>query len=38
MIHQVELPTGVRLDYTEHGDPNGVPVLLLHGGTDSLRS
>jgi pimeloyl-ACP methyl ester carboxylesterase len=38
MIHQVELPTGVRLEYTEQGDPDGVPVLLLHGGTDSRTS
>jgi non-heme chloroperoxidase len=38
MIRQVELPTGVRLEYAEHGDPDGVPVLLLHGGTDSRTS
>jgi non-heme chloroperoxidase len=32
------LPNGIRLDYAEQGDPNGVPVLLLHGVTDSRRS
>jgi non-heme chloroperoxidase len=31
MIRQVELPTGVQLEYAEQGDPGGVPVLLLHG-------
>ena len=34
----VDLPTGVRLEYVEHGDPNGVPVIFLHGITDSWRS
>jgi non-heme chloroperoxidase len=34
----VELPTGIRLEYEERGDPDGVPVLLLHGVTDSRRS
>jgi non-heme chloroperoxidase len=38
MIREIELPTGVSLEYSEQGDPDGVPVLLLHGGTDSLRS
>jgi non-heme chloroperoxidase len=33
-----ELPAGVALAYTEHGSPSGVPVLLLHGMTDSMRS
>ena len=27
-----------RLPYVEQGDPAGVPVVLLHGGTDSWRS
>lgn len=31
-------PTGVRLPYTETGDPDGVPVLLLHGLSDSRLS
>jgi pimeloyl-ACP methyl ester carboxylesterase len=34
----VELLNGVRLPYVEQGDPLGVPVLLLHGITDSWRS
>lgn len=34
----IELPTGVTLQYVEHGDPSGVPVLLLHGLSDSWRS
>lgn len=34
----VELPTGVALTYIEQGNPSGVPVLLLHGITDSMRS
>jgi non-heme chloroperoxidase len=37
-IRSIELPTGVRLEYVERGDPDGLPVLLLHGGTDSWRS
>jgi hypothetical protein len=31
----VELPNRVTLSYVEQGDPSGVPVLLLHGLTDS---
>lgn len=38
MIRRVELPTGVSLEYAEQGDPDGVPVLLLHGATDSRRA
>ena len=38
VIQSVELPTGVRLPYVEQGDLTGVPVLLLHGYTDSWRS
>ncbi|GAA0521993.1 alpha/beta hydrolase [Paractinoplanes deccanensis] len=34
----MELSTGVRLDLAEAGDPGGVPVLMLHGLTDSWRS
>jgi pimeloyl-ACP methyl ester carboxylesterase len=34
----VELSTGVRLPYVEQGDAAGVPLLLLHGVTDSWRS
>lgn len=35
---QVRLPNGVRLAYVELGNPNGAPLLLLHGYTDSSRS
>jgi non-heme chloroperoxidase len=34
----IELSNGVKLSYVEQGDPRGVPVLLLHGLTDSWRS
>ncbi|MBE7549980.1 MAG: alpha/beta hydrolase [Anaerolineales bacterium] len=35
---RVKLSTGVELPYVEQGDPAGVPVLLLHGYTDSWHS
>jgi hypothetical protein len=31
----VTLPNGVKLSYAEQGDPSGIPVLLLHGVSDS---
>ena len=34
----VDLADGTRLAYVEQGDTNGVPVILLHGYTDSWRS
>jgi pimeloyl-ACP methyl ester carboxylesterase len=34
----VDLPTGVRLNYVERGDPRGMPIVLMHGYTDSRRS
>lgn len=37
-VQSIDLPDGVRLQYVEHGNPTGVPVLLLHGFTDSWRS
>ena len=37
-LHRIELPTGLRLQYAEQGDPAGAPVVLLHGITDSWRS
>jgi non-heme chloroperoxidase len=37
-VKSVELPSGVELPYIEQGDPSGVPVLFLHGYTDSWRS
>ena len=38
VIHAVTLPNQVTLPYVEQGDPGGVPVLLLHGITDSWHS
>jgi pimeloyl-ACP methyl ester carboxylesterase len=38
LVQQIELATGVTLQYVEQGDPSGTPVLLLHGVTDSWRS
>jgi non-heme chloroperoxidase len=35
---QITLSTGVTLDYASQGDPAGVPVVLLHGYTDSHPS
>ena len=35
---QVLLQNGVRLKYVELGNPDGKPLLLLHGYTDSSRS
>lgn len=37
-IESIELPTGVNLQYVEQGGPSGVPVILLHGLSDSWRS
>jgi len=37
-IKSVKLPNGVNLPYVEQGDASGVPMLLLHGITDSWRS
>lgn len=37
-IKSVELPTGVTLQYVQQGDPSGVPVLFLHGLSDSWHS
>jgi pimeloyl-ACP methyl ester carboxylesterase len=39
VVHKsVVLPGGIRLRYVQHGDGSGIPVLLLHGVTDSWRS
>jgi non-heme chloroperoxidase len=38
VIRSVVLPNGVRLPYVEQGNPEGVPVLFLHGATDSSLS
>ena len=38
IVKSVELPNRVTLPYVEQGDPSGVPVVLLHGVTDSWHS
>ena len=35
---RIKLATGVELAYVEQGDPAGVPVIFLHGITDSWHS
>ena len=35
---RLSLPTGVELDVIQSGDPSGVPLLLLHGVSDSAPS
>lgn len=37
-IKHVDVGNGIRLPYVEQGDPSGIPMLLLHGVTDSWRS
>jgi pimeloyl-ACP methyl ester carboxylesterase len=37
VVHLAVLRDGLELPYVEHGDPDGVPVVLLHGWLDSLR-
>jgi pimeloyl-ACP methyl ester carboxylesterase len=34
----ISLATGVRIEYVEQGSDTGVPVVFLHGVTDSWRS
>ena len=36
--NRVRTEAGIELPYVDVGDPHGVPVLFLHGFTDSLRS
>jgi pimeloyl-ACP methyl ester carboxylesterase len=38
VVKFVELPGRVKLSYVEQGDPSGVPVVLLHGVSDSWYS
>jgi pimeloyl-ACP methyl ester carboxylesterase len=38
VVKSVELPNSLRLPYVEQGDPAGIPLLLLHGVTDSWHS
>ena len=38
VVKSVQLPGRVRLEYVEQGDPAGIPVVMLHGVTDSWHS
>ena len=38
MVKSVNLPSGITLQYAERGSASGMPVLFLHGATDSWRS
>jgi pimeloyl-ACP methyl ester carboxylesterase len=38
MVTSISLETGVTLQYVERGRPSGVPVIFLHGVSDSWRS
>ena len=37
-VHSIALPSRIKLQYVEQGNPSGVPVVLLHGYTDSWHS
>jgi pimeloyl-ACP methyl ester carboxylesterase len=37
-VKSVMLRSRIKLQYVEQGDPLGVPIILLHGYTDSWRS
>lgn len=37
-LHQIQLPGRVRLEFAEQGTRGGLPVIALHGVTDSWRS
>jgi pimeloyl-ACP methyl ester carboxylesterase len=37
-LKSAQLPNGLTLPYFEQGDPSGIPMILLHGVTDSWRS
>ncbi len=37
-LREVTLPSGVRLQYAETGHPDGEPLIMLHGYTDSWFS
>lgn len=37
-VKTINLSTGVKLEYVEQGDKDGIPVILLHGFPDSWRS
>ena len=38
MLKTIALQTGISLQFAEQGSPSGIPVVFLHGATDSWRS
>jgi len=38
VVDAITIPTGVRLPYVVQGNPAGVPVVFVHGFSDSWRS
>jgi|RhiMetdeSRZDD1v2_1073273.scaffolds.fasta_scaffold02163_8 pimeloyl-ACP methyl ester carboxylesterase len=38
LVRHAKLANAVTLEYAEQGDPAGVPIIFLHGVTDSWRS
>ena len=38
VVNTINLPGRVKLEYAEQGNPNGTPVIFLHGITDSWHS
>ena len=37
-VKPIELPNGVTLQYVEQGEKSGIPIILIHGLSDSWRS
>ena len=37
-VQSIQLTTGVNLEFVEQGTTKGIPVILLHGYTDSWHS
>lgn len=38
ILRSIQLPTGIQLEYAEKGASTGIPVIFLHGYTDSWHS
>ena len=37
-VKHIELPNGVNLQYAEQGEKSGIPIIFIHGLSDSWRS